>query len=201
MESSNEIARIRKAKGVSQQELANRIGATLSMIGKLERGERKLTSDWLDRIAVALQTFPKSLLRDENDPTPIADIFSDGSAPFFGSLDIYAGRTSAQIDVSSFRGSSSPKLASASVVDKPVNVSLPVGTTFVFSLNDMRDRHPKTGVLSIINICRSHAPDVRLGVLLQGSAPNTYHVLTIAGEMQTDVAIHWALKIMDIRLP
>ena len=197
----NEIAKIRKARGVSQQELANRIGATLSMVGKLERGERKLTTEWLDKIAVALQTFPKSLLRDENQPTPIAEIRPDGSAPFVGSLDIFAGRTGSEVDISSFKQSYSPKLCSATVVEKPVSIGLPVGALLIFSLNDVHDREPQLSVLSLINIDRPEAADVRLGVLLQGSGVGKYHVLTIAGEMVTDVRIHWALKVTEIQLP
>lgn len=54
MSHSNRIAEIRRAKDISQTELAERIGTTLSHIGKLERGDRRLNLDWLRKIAKAL---------------------------------------------------------------------------------------------------------------------------------------------------
>lgn len=51
---ANRISQLRAAKGMTQTELAAKIGATLSMVGKLERGERGITGKWLERISEAL---------------------------------------------------------------------------------------------------------------------------------------------------
>jgi len=197
----NEIAAVRKRRGMSQGDLAARVGATLSMIGKLERGERKLTTEWLDKISIALQTFPKNLLSDENDPTQIAEVQGNGHVRFTGSLDIFAGRDATEVDHQAFQGFESPKLCSAAVKDDPVSIALPVGAELVFSLNDMRDREPRLGSLAIINIVRQDASDIRLGVLLQGTQPGKYHVLSTSGEFEQDVRIHWAMQVIAINLP
>lgn len=59
---SNNIATYRKAKGLSQTELATAIGTTRNMMVKLEGGSRDLTSDWLERIGGALDVAPYLLI-------------------------------------------------------------------------------------------------------------------------------------------
>lgn len=58
---ANRIAELRAAKGITQTQLAEAIGATLSMVGKLERSERSLTEDWIRRIARVLDCLPGDL--------------------------------------------------------------------------------------------------------------------------------------------
>jgi transcriptional regulator with XRE-family HTH domain len=58
----NNIAALRKAKGMSQTELAEAIGTKLTHMGKLERGERPLSGDWIERIAVALDIEPFQII-------------------------------------------------------------------------------------------------------------------------------------------
>lgn len=50
----NRIADARKAKGVTQQELADRLGIHSVTMSKLERGKMQLTTKWINRIAEAL---------------------------------------------------------------------------------------------------------------------------------------------------
>lgn len=51
----NRIAEWRAKRGkMTQGELARRVGTGRSQIVKLERGERRLTTDWLKKLAVAL---------------------------------------------------------------------------------------------------------------------------------------------------
>jgi transcriptional regulator with XRE-family HTH domain len=47
---------------MTQAELARRVGAVQSQIGFLERGERRLTVDWMGRIAAALGVAPQDLM-------------------------------------------------------------------------------------------------------------------------------------------
>jgi transcriptional regulator with XRE-family HTH domain len=56
--SSNRLAEARKAKGVTQQELADRLGVHFVTISKLERGKMKLTADWIEKLAGALEVPP-----------------------------------------------------------------------------------------------------------------------------------------------
>lgn len=64
------IAAIRKSQGISQSDLAEKIGTTLSNIGKLERGDRRLNLDWLERISAALNVPASALISNELELSP-----------------------------------------------------------------------------------------------------------------------------------
>lgn len=55
------IRTLRQARGWSLQQLADRVGASKPQIDKLERGSRRLTEDWIRRIAEALEVAPETL--------------------------------------------------------------------------------------------------------------------------------------------
>ena len=48
------IARLRKARGMSQAELARHLGVDQTMVSKYERGQRRIYVDALETIAQAL---------------------------------------------------------------------------------------------------------------------------------------------------
>lgn len=56
------IREIRKARGLTLQQVAERIGTTAQTIGRLETGMRTLSIDWVERIAGALEADPSELL-------------------------------------------------------------------------------------------------------------------------------------------
>ena len=59
---TNRIRTLRKQNGLSQQELARRIGTSGQQVGNLEAGRRKLTQDWMERLAAGLECGPADLL-------------------------------------------------------------------------------------------------------------------------------------------
>ena len=60
----NRIAEVRNARMMTQQELADAVGAHWITISKLERARMKLTTEWLDKLAVPLGVRPRDLLPD-----------------------------------------------------------------------------------------------------------------------------------------
>jgi transcriptional regulator with XRE-family HTH domain len=58
----NRISILRREKGVSLTALAEAAGTTKAQIQKLERGDRRLSLDWMDRIARALDVKISDLL-------------------------------------------------------------------------------------------------------------------------------------------
>ena len=58
---TNKIRDLRKQNGLSQQDLAKRIGTTGQQVGHLEAGRRKLTQGWMERLAVGLDCGPADL--------------------------------------------------------------------------------------------------------------------------------------------
>jgi predicted transcriptional regulator len=54
LEPAHQIARLRILRGLTQQELAERVGTQQPSIARLESGKRKLSLAMLERIAAAL---------------------------------------------------------------------------------------------------------------------------------------------------
>ncbi len=76
---TNKIHALRKQNGLSQQQLAQRIGTTGQQVGHLEAGRRKLTQDWMERLAQGLDCQPADLL--DSLPGPLAPAAASRSAP------------------------------------------------------------------------------------------------------------------------
>lgn len=62
----NNISKIRKARGMTQEQLASAIGTSRNMLVKLEGGSRDLTSTWIERISEALDVEPFALIAPDN---------------------------------------------------------------------------------------------------------------------------------------
>jgi transcriptional regulator with XRE-family HTH domain len=62
----NYISQYRESAGLTQDQLAEAIGTTRSFLGKMERGQRSLTSDWLEKIGQALLCAPYLLIAPPN---------------------------------------------------------------------------------------------------------------------------------------
>jgi phage repressor protein C with HTH and peptisase S24 domain len=66
---ANRIKEWRLKRGLSMQALAERVGTSRQQIHKLERSERRLTEDWMRRVAGILDCAPADLLSPEMDRT------------------------------------------------------------------------------------------------------------------------------------
>ncbi len=61
---------LRKAKGMSQEQLGRALSITFQQIQKYERGTNRISASMLVKAARALGVAPAVLLPDEGDPTP-----------------------------------------------------------------------------------------------------------------------------------
>lgn len=66
----NRIKEFRKQQKLTMQALAEKTGTTASQINKLEKGERRLTADWMYRLAAALDIHPTALFPHLGDEPP-----------------------------------------------------------------------------------------------------------------------------------
>lgn len=57
------LARIRKMRGLTQSQLAEAIGANQATISKIEKGDGNPTLDMMQRIAAALRVHPSQLFK------------------------------------------------------------------------------------------------------------------------------------------
>lgn len=64
------LQEIRMQRNLSMQQVADIVGTTKSQIDKLEKGERRLTVEWLLKISKALGCPPHDVLIEENLPHP-----------------------------------------------------------------------------------------------------------------------------------
>ena len=62
----NRILELRKEKGLTLADLAAQTGSTPQQIGRLEKGERRLTTDWIEKIAHALGVPEEDLITSEH---------------------------------------------------------------------------------------------------------------------------------------
>jgi len=65
--SANNIERFRKELGWARPKLAERMGTSPQQVERLEKGQRKLSQEWIDRAAQALGVEPAAII------TPMAD--------------------------------------------------------------------------------------------------------------------------------
>ena len=66
----NRVREWRHRRGLSIEELARRSRTSPSQISKLERGERRLTLDWMSRLAKALSCRREDLLPNDAEVAP-----------------------------------------------------------------------------------------------------------------------------------
>ena len=59
------MKRMREAKGLSYAELARRVKTSAQQIERLEKGERKLTLEWIERIAPHLASEPFEMVASD----------------------------------------------------------------------------------------------------------------------------------------
>lgn len=71
---TNRIRELRRARGWTTLDLADRIGTTNATISRLETGERRLTVEWMNRIAAAFGVVPANLLDERPETARTADI-------------------------------------------------------------------------------------------------------------------------------
>ncbi len=61
-QSQNHLRAWREYRGLTQEELAAKVGTTAAVISLLENGQRSLSASWLERFAPHLQASPGFLL-------------------------------------------------------------------------------------------------------------------------------------------
>lgn len=67
------IRRLRKQKGLTQQELAEKVGMEYTMIGRVEQGVRNLTIEGILKVAEALDADVNYILAQKKKKTPLTE--------------------------------------------------------------------------------------------------------------------------------
>lgn len=178
---SNRIALIRKQRKMTQQDLADAIGAHWITISKLERGKLPLTAEWSEKIAEALKVDDTDLTLDR---TPKARIYVDNV--------ILEGRSRAML-------SDDPL---------PLNLGTGIGSTGdalwslvadgslypFFQPGDIlrlvvRIEDPKEFVGRLCLIRPAHEAKHYIGFLEKGSAAKHFTIRRLSGPPITDITV------------
>lgn len=72
---------LRIQKNLSLQALAEKIGTTKSQVDKLEKGDRRLTIEWLQKLCEALDVTPATLFEGEEGDNPASLILHNAPYP------------------------------------------------------------------------------------------------------------------------
>lgn len=64
---ASNLKRLRKKLGISQEDFAEKCGLHRTYIGAIERSERNITLQTLEKIAESLGVSPQDLLKDNSD--------------------------------------------------------------------------------------------------------------------------------------
>ena len=80
---NNRIREWREARGLSQEKLGEAVGTSGQQISRLEKSTRRLTTDWMERLSVALTIEAPELMaraktgRDQTQPSPKSELVKD----------------------------------------------------------------------------------------------------------------------------
>jgi transcriptional regulator with XRE-family HTH domain len=64
---ASNLRKLRKKIGISQEDLAEKCGLHRTYIGAIERSERNITLQTLEKLAESLGVLPQDLLKDYSD--------------------------------------------------------------------------------------------------------------------------------------
>lgn len=198
------IAEVRDQKGVSQRELALRVGATMSMIGKLERGERQMTISWLHRIGAALDVPTGELIDASGEPVEVGRLLQDGRIrPYdFESAPL---KPDEDDNAPTFHIPSAPTSNRCAIVlHGDMSVQLPADTRFNYRLPMQRADRDLVGRLAVIWVGHENPAEAQgqfVGYILPGATRGRFHVMPLNGRLIEDVIVRQMALVSEIDIP
>jgi phage repressor protein C with HTH and peptisase S24 domain len=189
----NRIAHIRHQRGWSMAELADRANTTPPTINKLEKGQRKLTDHWLERLSRALDVPMVALLGEDAAPPRVPLIGYVGAGERFepvddpGAWDYIDGPVGL------------PDPAAARVTGESMWPVYRDGDTLFFSYTpDNKQRHLERA-LNRDAIVQTHDGPRYVKRLERGTKRRRYRLVSYSAPPIEDVMVDWATPIVWVR--
>lgn len=181
----NRILALRKARGLSQDGLAQRVNTTKMTIQRLETGARKLTHDWMLRLAPALGTSPSSLI--ESSVPVVGYVGAGGETVFMDDNAVGSGLY--EVD--------SPDDISGDVIGLEVRgeSQWPMFRDGYVVLIGRRDDGIDERAVNDWAVCRLDDGRTLLKILRRGATPDTFNLLSINAEPIENVRLEWATPV------
>lgn len=179
----SKLRELQKKAGLTLQQVADAAGTTNQQIGMLERGDRRLTVDWIDRIAPVLGVRPQELL--STAAVPLRGYVGAGSEAHYYGL---ADDPGEEVPM--------PPNGNANTVAVEVRGDS-LGSLFNRWLVYYDELHDPPTADLLRKLCVVGLADGRVLVkqIRKGSAPGFYHLHSQTEGVIEDVVISWAAEV------
>lgn len=195
----NRVRLVRRARGLTAQQLAERIGAAHQTVSKLERGETRLQGERMAAISRALGCEPAELLAATTTPrVPVIGRVGDGGRVHW--LGNYLPSSGARL-VACPRGLDPDHTEAIEILGDAL-FPLGEGWFVFFSRGEGESTTDQLGRLCVVTV-----PDPLSGSatfvrqLWRGSMPNRYHLLASNSAPIADAEVISAMRIHAIMAP
>lgn len=189
----NRLREIRKRLGLTLNEVAEAAGTTNQQIGMLERGNRKLTVEWMNRLATVLGVEPKDLLPDTG-PTMIPVVGYVGAGAEVFCIDDHAkgaGLDEVEMPIPGM----SPSSVAVRVRGDSMIPAYFDGDLIFYDKNDNGDLMHLVGKECVVSL-----PDGRKFIkTLRRRANGDWYLFSYNAEPIMDIEIEWAAKVNVIK--
>lgn len=189
---TNYVRRIREQKQLTREVLAKRVGTSTSQITKLERGERKLSQEWMDRLASALGVHPVALMSVWSTEV-VGQVRDDGEIVYREK-----GGTPSVVEIETPAGS--PDTIKAVEVQGDDLVGFAEASSVLFFDWNYPNYHPGN---NLGRMCVVWRRDKRVFIrrVLPGTRPDRWTLVTASGRAEYDIDVVQANPITWIRMP
>lgn len=188
---TNHIRYHREKHRLTREQLARRVGTSVSQITKLERGERKLTQEWLERLSAAMSVHPVALLSAWTADV-IGQVRSDGAIVYREKGGIPS------VDEVDIPAQAPESIRAIEVAGDDLLGFADAGSFLFFDWEAPEHIHKLLGRMAVV-WCRDGRILVRR--IMPGRADGLWSLVTAAGSAEYDVDLMQAIPITWIRLP
>lgn len=189
----NRIRELRKARGLTLEEVARRANTTNQQVHRLETGQRRLTADWMERLGQALGVRAADLLPEAEAPK-VAVVGYIGAGDEVYPIDDHAPGVGLE-EVEAPPGEPGETVA-VIVRGESMYPSYNDGDMIFYRRDDATPEHTFLGRECVVCL-----QDGRILVkrVIQGSRKGRYTLVSHNAPEIVDVAIRWAAPVRWVR--
>lgn len=190
----NRIREFRERNDWSQQKLADLVGTSQTQIDRLEKGQRRVSDYWLEKLARGFNCSPLELISDNgNNMVPVVGHVGAG-ARVLAIDDHMLG--AALEEVSSPIGYDSDNIVAVRVRGDSMQPMLEDGWLLFYTKEYDGVPADCVGRLCIVKL---HNGEMLVKKIRMGSQHGLYHLISHNADPLFDQPLEWAARVIDIR--
>jgi transcriptional regulator with XRE-family HTH domain len=187
---ANPLAALRKRAGLSQGQLADRVGTSQPQIQRIEKGLRGLSREWALRIAPHLDAKPEELMFGDRTVPLVGHVGAGSEAHYYADSDGEIGRAKMPPGGSE---------RTVSVRIKGDSLGAALDGWYVY-YDDRRDP-PTDDLLDKLCVVGLASGQVLIKRLMRGRIAGRYDLWSVNGAPQTDELVIWAAPVSSMMPP